>query len=65
VITYILVTKGALEWKLAPYVIIGAVLSVPLSAKSVKVMTARRLKLAIAVLTITLGTYTIYKTVTS
>ncbi len=65
VITYILVTKGELEWKLAPYVIIGAVLSVPLSAKSVKVMTARRLKLAIAVLTIALGLYTIYKTVNS
>jgi hypothetical protein len=65
VITYILVTKGALEWKLAPYVIIGAMLSVPLSAKSVKVMTARRLKLAIAVLTIALGAYTIYKTVNS
>ncbi|MEK7996441.1 MAG: sulfite exporter TauE/SafE family protein [Planctomycetota bacterium] len=63
VISYMLISKDALEWKLAPYVIIGAVLSVPLSAKSVKVMTARRLKLAIAVLTITLGTYTIYKTV--
>jgi hypothetical protein len=62
VLCYILVTKGALDWKLAPYVIIGAVLSVPLSAKSVKIMTTRRLKLAIAVLTITLGAYTIYKT---
>ncbi len=63
VLCYILVTKGALDWKLAPYVIIGAMLSVPLSAKSVKVMTTRRLKLAIAILTITLGLYTIYKTV--
>ncbi len=63
VLCYILVTKGALDWKLAPYVIIGAVLSVPLSAKSVKIMSTRRLKLAIAVLTISLGAYTIYKTV--
>jgi hypothetical protein len=62
VIAYILVTKNSLDWKLAPYVVIGAVLSVPLSAKSVKVLTTRRLKLAIALLTITLGTYTVYKT---
>lgn len=62
VIAYILIAKSSLEWRLAPYVVIGAVLSVPLSAKSVKVMTTHRLKLAIALLTITLGTYTIYKT---
>jgi len=63
VLCYIMVTKGALDWRLAPYVIIGAMLSVPLSAKSVKVITARKLKLAIALLTIVLGAYTIYKTV--
>lgn len=63
VITYLLITRGELDWKLAPYVLIGALLSVPLSAKSVKVMTARRLKLAIAILTIALGAYTIYRTV--
>ena len=63
VICYVLISKDSLEWKLAPYIIVGAVLSVPLSAKSVKRISARKLKLAIAVLTIILGTYTIYKTV--
>jgi len=62
VISYLLISKAPLEWKLAPYVICGAILSVPLSAKSVKIMSARKLKLAIAVLTIALGTFTIYKT---
>jgi uncharacterized membrane protein YfcA len=63
VICYVLISKDSLEWKLAPYIIVGAVLSVPLSAKSVKRISARKLKLAIAVLTIILGTFTIYKTV--
>lgn len=62
VISYIFISKNPLDWKLAPWVIAGAVLSVPLSAKSVKIMDARKLKLAIAVLTIILGSYTIYKT---
>jgi len=61
VITYMLVSKNDLDWRLAPWVIIGAVLSVPLSAKSVKIMTEKKLKLAIAVLTIVLGVLTIVK----
>jgi uncharacterized membrane protein YfcA len=61
VITYMLVSRNPLDWKLAPWVIMGAVLSVPLSAKSVKIMSEKRLKLAIAVLTIILGVLTIVK----
>ncbi|UCC21950.1 MAG: sulfite exporter TauE/SafE family protein [Planctomycetota bacterium] len=61
VIAYVLVAKNPLDWRLAPWVIIGAVLSVPLSAKSVKIMSEKRLKLAIAVLTIVLGVLTIVK----
>ncbi len=61
VITYVFVSKGDLDWRLAPWVIIGAVLSVPLSAKSVKIMSEKRLKLAIAILTIILGVLTIVK----
>lgn len=60
VIAYLLI-KGSIDWKLAPWVIIGAVFSVPLSAKSVKIISDRNLKLAIAVLTITLGLFTIAK----
>lgn len=65
VISYILISKDPLEWKLAPWVIFGAVLSVPLSAKSVKLLTPRKLKLAVAVLTIILGSFTIIKTLWS
>lgn len=62
VITYILVAKNPIDWKLAPYIITGAVLSVPLSAVSVKMLTEKRLKISIAVITIILGVYTIYNT---
>jgi uncharacterized membrane protein YfcA len=62
VITYMLVCKNPIDWKLAPYLIVGAVLSVPLSAKSVKILSPRKLKLAIAILTIALGLFTIIKT---
>ncbi len=65
VITYMLVSQNPLDWKLAPFIIIGAVLSVPLSAKSVKRIDGKKLKLAIAVLTIILGTFTIVKTLKS
>ena len=64
VITYILVSKNPIDWKLAPWIITGAVLSVPLSAKSVKIIGEKILKLAIAVLTIALGILTIVKTLT-
>ncbi|MCK4255350.1 sulfite exporter TauE/SafE family protein [candidate division WOR-3 bacterium] len=63
VITYMLVAKNSIDWKLAPLIIIGAVLSVPLSAISVKRVGAKRLKLAIAILTIGLGIFTIIKVI--
>ena len=63
VIAYLLISKNPVDWKLAPFIIIGAVLSVPLSAKSVKLISTKKLKLAIALLTIALGTLTIVKTV--
>ncbi len=62
VLGYIFISKGAAHWKLAPWVIVGSMLSVPLSAKSVKFIGERKLKLAIAVLTIILGSITIFKT---
>jgi hypothetical protein len=62
VITYILVSKNFVDWKLAPWIIAGSVLSVPLSAKSVKIIGTRGLKLAVAILSIILGTVTIIKT---
>lgn len=61
VVTYSIV-KGGIDWKLAPFIVIGAAVSVPLSAKSVKRINTKMLKLAIAVLTIILGTVTIVQT---
>ena len=62
IITYVLVLKNPLDLKLAPWIIIGAVLSVPFSAKSVKFISTKKLKLMIAALTIILGTFTLIKT---
>ena len=62
VITYYAISKGSVDWKLAPFIIVGAVCSVPFSAISVKRINTKQLKLAIAILTIILGTVTIVKT---
>ena len=62
VITYYAISKGSVDWKLAPVIIVGAVCSVPFSAISVKRINPKHLKLAIAILTIILGTVTIVKT---
>lgn len=62
IVTYLLVSKGSIDFTLAPWVMAGAVLSVPLSARSVKLINPKALKLAIAALTIVLGTVTIIMT---
>lgn len=64
VLAYILISKGSIDWRLAPWIIAGAVISVPLSAKSVKKISAQKLKLAIGIITIILGSVTIIKTIT-
>lgn len=64
VITYMLVSRNLLDWRLAPWIVIGAILSVPLSAKSVRMIDTKTLKLAIAIFTIILGTVTVIKTLT-
>ena len=62
---YLLISKSPLDLKLAPFIVLGAVLSVPFSVKSVKKITEKRLKLAIAILTIILGLFTIIKIIGS
>jgi len=62
VIMYMIVAKSLFNWKLAVWIITGAVLSVPLSVISVKKISTKQLKLAIAILTIVLGAVTIIKT---
>jgi len=56
------ISGNLVDWKLAPYIVMGAIFSVPLSAKSVKLISTKKLKLVIALLTITLGLLTIVKT---
>jgi len=63
IIAYVFLLKQNLDLRLAPYIVIGAVLSVPLSAMSVKKLSTKVLKLAIAVITIILGLLTIAKTI--
>ncbi|MBU1704342.1 MAG: sulfite exporter TauE/SafE family protein [Nanoarchaeota archaeon] len=58
VITYLL-TKGIIDWTLAPYLIIGGVLSVPLSAHTIRKIRTNKLKLAIGLVTVILGAYTL------
>lgn len=63
--TYLFILKKPLNLTLAPFVIVGAILSVPFSARSVKKITENKLKVAIAILTIILGISTIVKTIGS
>ena len=65
IVTYILVSKSQLDLRLAPFIVIGAVLSVPFSVKSVKIINEKWLKLVIAVLTIILGLFTLSKVLIS
>lgn len=60
VLMYLLIGKD-IDWTLSPWIILGAVLSVPLSARSVKLISTNKLKMGIAILTIILGIFTIYK----
>lgn len=62
IVSYIFISQKPLDLKLAPFIIVGAILSVPFSAKSVKKITETKLKLCIAALTIVLGIFTIIKT---
>ena len=62
IIMYLLISKNPLDLSLAPFIVVGAIISVPFSAKSVKMLTEKKLKLAIAILTIILGISTLIKT---
>lgn len=61
ILTYFIAAKSPLNFALAPYVTAGAILSVPLSAKSVKFFSENSLKLSIGFFTTILGLCTIYK----
>ncbi len=53
---------GSVEsWELLPYVLIGAIISVPFSAATVRRLNTRTLRIAIAILTILLGVATLLR----
>ena len=60
VVTYLLAGHG-MSWKLAPYLVIGALLSVPLSALSVRRIPTNILRTAIGCITVALGILTLLK----
>lgn len=60
VVTYFL-TQNIIDWTLTPYLMIGAVISVPLSALTVKRIKTKRLRVIIGIITLTLGLLTIGK----
>lgn len=63
ILCYLIALEKPFDWELAPFIVAGAVLSVPLSAKSVKSISPKYLKILIGVLTMCLGLLTIGKTV--
>jgi uncharacterized membrane protein YfcA len=62
VVTYLVLAHEAPYLEMAPYIIIGALSSVPISAFSVKLINEGFLKLAIAFATIVLGALVIIQT---
>lgn len=61
VLAYIIVTKNAIDWSLAPYLIIGAICSVPLSVFTVKKIKTKKLRIIIGIVTLVLGIVTLGK----
>lgn len=65
VVMYLLIGGEKADWSLTWWITLGAVFSVPLCAKSVKFISERKLKAAIATLTIILGLWSICKTLSA
>lgn len=61
VLTYFLFTDHTVDWSLAPYLALGAVLSVPLAAYTVKKFNPNRLRLVVGIATLALGSVTLGK----
>jgi len=56
-----LLLKNSVDWKLAPFLILGGILSIPVSGITVKKMKMIGLKNLIGVVTLFLGLFTLYK----
>jgi len=55
--------KSSVDWSLAPWLMAGAVISVPFAAHTVKRLTEKKMKFAIATVICVLGCLTLYKVV--
>ncbi len=63
VLAYVTTGNGAVDWSVAPSLVLGALLSVPLAALTVKKMSFRRLRWAIGSAVTGLGLFTLVKLV--
>ena len=61
VVAYVLTGNGAVDWGLAPSLVLGAVLSVPFAAFTVKKMSLQKLRWAIGIAVTGLGIFTLAK----
>lgn len=59
--TYLIYTNHTIEWSLAPSLVLGAFLSVPVAAYTVKRFKAERLRVVVGVATLILGLVTLGK----
>jgi uncharacterized membrane protein YfcA len=61
-LTSYFVLGAQIDWSIAPFLVTGAVLSVPLSAYAVKKMSLNKITLVVGIATLLLGIFTLYKT---
>lgn len=61
VITYLIFTNHTIEWDLAPSLVLGAILSVPIAVYTVKKFKGVHLKLIVGIATLILGLFTLGK----
>lgn len=61
VITYLTLTNHTVDWSLSPSLIIGAILSVPIAAYTVKKFKGGSLRLIVGIATLLLGLFTLGK----
>lgn len=61
VLVYFLFTDHTIEWDLAPSLVLGAIMSVPFAAYTVKRIRGDRLKLIVGIATLILGCFTLGK----
>ncbi len=57
------IMKPDTDWSLAPWLMAGAILSVPLSAHTLKKMTEAKVKIIVAIIILALGAYTIWQVI--